>query len=196
MLQDASGSQKNKSGSSDDTEKVKDVQIQFENVSPTEGLTCHAVDSTVKLEKHERDSNKSLQVLKKRLEEMAKKQEDAIIFLQKKTVQTKEGVLLLNEMHGKLKSDGLDGLSEIMTKELQEKIALRTQQIVQIKEDYVKAKKILARVDSIRDDFQFKVNECKKELIKQQKEVNEQLDREGATRKVKSPSKEDEDEII
>ena len=106
---------------------------------------------------------------------MVKKQEDAIIFPQQKTVQTKEGVLLLNHLiHGKLKSDGLDDLSETMAKELQENITLRTQQIVKIKEDHAKAEKIIVRVDSIRDDFQFKIDECKKELAKQRKEVNDQ----------------------
>ena len=62
------------------------------STSPTEGVRCHAVDPAAKLEKLERDSNKSLQLLKKQLEEMAKKQDETIIELQQKIAQKQKKV--------------------------------------------------------------------------------------------------------
>ena len=166
------------------------------STSPTEGIRCHAVDPAAKLEELERDSNKSLQVLKKQLEEMAKKQDETIIDLQQKIAQTKEGVLLFNELRGKLKSDSMIDFLNVVTKEQEEKIELLTQQIVQTKEYYARAENMIVRVDSLCDEFQLMVGECKKELTKQRNEMNDQLDGEGAARQVKSPSKEDEDGIM
>ena len=186
--QDALGTRdiKDASGSSDNKEMFQDVQILSENVStsPAEGLTCHVVEHATKLEELERDHNKSLQVLNKQLEEIEKNQEEKIKLLQQSITQTKEGVLLLSAMPGKIKSD--DPL-EITTKEQEKKMELFTQQIAQIEE----AENLIATVDSLHDETQVKVDECKKELAKQQNEVNDQLDGEGAARQVKSPSKED-----
>ena len=100
---------------------------------------------------------------------MAKKHEEIIVVLQQKNAQTKESVLVLSGMHGKLKSDGIDEQLELMMKERLEKIELLTQHIVQIKEDYAKSRNLIARVDSLWNEFQFKVDECRKELIKQRK---------------------------
>ena len=172
----------------------QDVQILSKNVStsPDEGLTCHVVDPATKLEELEREHIKSLQVLNKQLEEIEKNQEEKIKLLQQSITKTKEGVLLLSEMPGKIKSDGMDDPLEITTKEQEKKMELLSQQIVQIEE----SENLIARVGSLRDETQVKVDECKKELAKQQKEVNDQLDGEGAARQVKSPSKEDEDGIM
>ena len=189
--QDASGTReiKDASGSSDDTEMFQDVQILSENVStsPAEGLTCHVVEHATKLEELEREHIKSLQVLNKQLEEIEKNQEEKIKLLQQSITQTKEGVLLLSAIPGKIKSDGMDDPLEITTKGQEKKMELFTQQIAQIDE----AENLIATVDSLRDETQVKVDECKKELAKQQNEVNDHLDGEGAARQVKSPSKED-----
>ena len=136
------------------------------STSPTEGVSCHAVDPAAKLEKLERDSNKSLQVLKKQLEEMVKKQDETIIDLQQKIAQTKEGVLFFNELRDKLKSDCMIDFLKAVTKELEEQIELLTQQIVQTKENCARAKNLIAIVDSLRDEFQFNVDECKKKVGK------------------------------
>ena len=101
---------------------------------------------------------------------MAEKQEEAITFMQQKLARTKKGVLCLNEMHDEPpKIAGVNDYVDNMKKEEEAKIEPLTQQIVQINEDYVKVKNLIARVDSLRDKFQFKVDECKKELKKQRK---------------------------
>ena len=196
LTQNASGTReiKDESRSSDGTEIFQDVQILSENVStsPAEGLTCHVVDHVTKLEELERDHNRSLQVLNKQLEEIEKNQEETIKLLQQSITQTKEGVLLLSEMPGKIKSDGMDDPLEITTKEQKKKMELLTQQIAQIEE----SENLIARVGSSRDETQVNVDECKKELAKQQKEMNDQFDGEGAARQVKSPFKEDKDGIM
>ena len=145
----------------------QDVQILSKNVStsPAEGLTCHVVDPVTKLDELERDHNKSLQVLDEQLEEIEKNQEETIKLLQQNITLTKEGVLLLSEMPGKIKSDGMDDPLEITTKEQEKKMELLTQQIAQVEE----SENLIARVDSLRNETEVKVDECKKELAKQQK---------------------------
>ena len=107
---------------------------------------------------------------------MEKNMEETIKVLQ----QSKEGVLVLSEMSGKIKSDGLNDPLDITTKEQEKKLEFLTQQIAQIKS----SENFIARVDSLRDETQVKVDKCKKELKIQQKEVNDQLDGEGAARQV------------
>ena len=172
----------------------QDVQILSENAStsPDEGLTCHVVDPATKLEELEREHTKSLQVLDKQLEEIEKNQEEKIKLFQQSITKTKEGVLLLSEMPGKIKSDGMDDPLEITTKEQEKKRELFTQQFAQIEE----AENLIATVDSLRDETQVKVDECKIELAKQRNEMNVHFDGEGTARQVKSPSKEDEDGIM
>ena len=125
----------------------QDVQIMSKNVSisPDEGLTCHVVDPATKLEELERYHNKSLHaVLDKQLEEIEKNQEEIIKLIQQSITQTKEDVLLLSEMPGKIKSiDGMDDPLEIMTKEQEKKMELLTQQIAQIEE----SENLIATVD-------------------------------------------------
>ena len=127
-LQDASTSgkmnDKSGSGSSEITEKLRDVQIQSENEGETEGATGRAVHLATNLEELERGNTESLDV-KELLEKMSKKQEEEIIALQQKILQAKEiNAKYKNEMHDKLKSDedGMNDLLEIVTEKQEEEI--------------------------------------------------------------------------
>ena len=89
---------------------------------------------------------------------MEKNQEETIIVLKQQCAQTEDYAFLLNEMCVNLKR--LGDIVVIMAKKQQENIELLEQKIVQIQD----TENMIDRVYSLRDEFQFKVAECIKEL--------------------------------
>ena len=167
------------SGPSEVAQKIKNLQIQSENMLQSADATCHTVVPDTSLD--DPGKHKSLQVVKRQLEMMTKKTEEKILFLEKESVQLKKSK---NEIHETLESsreklkDMIDRLEtekkqlEMVTKEQKEKFEALTQTIASAKENYAKNEnKILARLETLCEEIsqlQFALVVCKKDLPKKQ----------------------------